>query len=187
MRKLGVVLLAVAIAVGVRLGVAHVSGSWGELVGVLNLFAFLALGGALGESTSRARGLIAGLVGSIGLVVCVLLLFVLPPVLEYWAWINSVAEHEHVDAATASDHGDLFLARDVGVGGFWGYYRFTARHTAIVEDLPRPTKRLWLAETINWVKRAFYFLVATVAARMAFRRVAGRGWGELVELLPSPD
>ncbi|MEK0180368.1 MAG: hypothetical protein EAZ78_13235 [Oscillatoriales cyanobacterium] len=163
-----------------------------EVIELLNILVFAFIGMGFGLATRLLKPEYCRQVSAILLILIVPFVFMSTPIIRYNSWLDKVEESENLSPDEATKITNLFLKKQIGVPGFFGYYLYTGQFPVIpttqsqMKDLDSfekkvnsrfvqltgaaPTIVSWSMLICFWLIRLFYFAIAVIATIAHFRQ-----------------
>ncbi|MEZ2228329.1 hypothetical protein [Microcoleus sp.] len=163
-----------------------------EVIELLNILVFAFIGMGFGLATRLLKPEYGRQVSAILLILIVPFVFMSTPIIRYNSWLDKVEESEKLSPDEATKITNLFLKKQIGVPGFFGYYLYTGQFPVIpttqsqMKDLDSfekkvnsrfvqltgaaPTIVSWSMLICFWLIRIFYFCIAVIATIAHFRQ-----------------
>lgn len=163
-----------------------------EVIELLNILVFAFIGMGFGLATRLLKPEYGRQVSAILLILIVPLVFMSTPIIRYNSWLDKVEESENLSPDEATKITNVFLKKQIGVPGFFGYYLYTGQFPVIpttqsqMKDLDSfekkvnsrfvqltgaaPTIVSWSMLICFWLIRLFYFSIAVIATIAHFRQ-----------------
>ncbi|WP_341738875.1 hypothetical protein [Microcoleus sp. CAWBG640] len=163
-----------------------------EVIELLNILVFAFIGMGFGLATRLLKPEYCRQVSAILLILIVPFVFMSTPIIRYNSWLDKVEESENLSPDEATKITNLFLKKQIGVPGFFGYYLYTGQFPVIpttqsqMKDLDSfekkvnsrfvqltgaaPTIVSWSMLICFWLIRIFYFCIAVIATIAHFRQ-----------------
>ncbi|MEZ2251735.1 hypothetical protein [Microcoleus sp.] len=163
-----------------------------EVIELLNILVFAFIGMGFGLATRLLKPEYGRQVSAILLILIVPFVFMSTPIIRYNSWLDKVEESENLSPDEATKITNLFLKKQIGVPGFFGYYLYTGQFPVIpttqsqMKDLDSfekkvnsrfvqltgaaPTIVSWSMLICFWLIRIFYFCIAVIATIAHFRQ-----------------
>ncbi|MEZ2280233.1 MAG: hypothetical protein ACBR12_25350 [Microcoleus sp.] len=163
-----------------------------EVIELLNILVFAFIGMGFGLATRLLKPEYCRQVSAILLILIVPFVFMSTPIIRYNSWLDKVEESENLSPDEATKITNLFLKKQIGVPGFFGYYLYTGQFPVIpttqsqMKDLDSfekkvnsrfvqltgaaPTIVSWSMLICFWLIRLFYFCIAVIATIAHFRQ-----------------
>ena len=171
-----------------------------EVAEVSNLLVFSLLGVGIGAATLLLPGYWTHWLKMLLLVLVSPFVFCASYLVQQHLWIQKVATRADIPYAAARDITNIFLERETGNGGFFGFYplsteiselptlrenleadRTTNPSELLTEELagyedPRADAAAYIFERVGWVVRFMYMTVAALTALIYYFK--GHDWAE---------
>ncbi len=163
-----------------------------EVIELLNILVFAFIGMGFGLATRLLKPEYCRQVSAILLILIVPFVFMSTPIIRYNSWLDKVEESENLSPDETTKITNLFLKKQIGVPGFFGYYLYTGQFPVIpttqsqMKDLDSfekkvnsrfvqltgaaPTIVSWSMLICFWLIRLFYFSIAVIATIAHFRQ-----------------
>ncbi|XZO02065.1 MAG: hypothetical protein ACM65L_27005 [Microcoleus sp.] len=154
-----------------------------EVIELLNILVFAFIGMGFGLATRLLKPEYCRQVSAILLILIVPFVFMSTPIIRYNSWLDKVEESEKLSPDEATKITNLFLKKQIGVPGFFGYYLYTGQFPVIpttqsqMKDLDSfekkvnsrfvqltgaaPTIVSWSMLICFWLIRIFYFCISS--------------------------
>lgn len=163
-----------------------------EVIELLNILVFAFIGMGFGLATRLLKPEYGRQVSAILLILIVPLVFMSTPIIRYNYWLDKVEESDNLSPDETTKITNLFLKKQIGLPGFFGYYLYTGQFPVIptnqsqMKDLDSfekkvnsrfvqltgvaPTIVSWSMLICFWLIRLFYFSIAVIATIAHFRQ-----------------